>query len=316
MRPIRNAEEQRTKEYYYKWIKDSGGTFHRSSELKQVDAALHRFLACKTAQHRTQLYEAFRNWQRAHPNSKRNGQAIQDLDLLIENAFADSSVSREVEQVAVGSDLYLFRTIRHSFDTANPRLLISSHGGGCFGAKRFVPDCNINFYVHNGLSLEDTGIKAFINNMRAPVERVTGGNSCLDYELEKYQTGYDPRDSDLGESYQSIVNDLTMLRNYQQQLALGANPAQTHNSVVFLNPRIPYDVCTIRRHGGMTLSKLLRTLRENHHYYDEIYCAFCRVYWKDTMPWSGESAGDAAPYSPEYQAYEENLRNTYRRRRF
>ena len=266
---------------YQLWISQTGGADSRSAELKQVDKWLKRYLACRTINNHAMLCHAYNQWRRQYPHIP-----VHQVHHELEELISTPSMSAMVEQIEVGPDLFLFKTIHD--ETVQPRLLISSHGRTRYFGQHFTPRSNLHFFVREGFILKDPGISKVINGRCCEQETVAIGSDCTDYHLDKYQ---DPSGSTGGETYQTIVNDLTKLVKFQIGVQKGQfSPPAAINGANYFNANDLYDVCTIRRHGSMPLSQLLNILEEHRYHYTDVYCSFCRASW---MPWSTSPSASA-----------------------
>lgn len=163
-------------------------------------------------------------------------------------------MSRPAGATPLGRHLYLFRSKTNSADC-----IISAHGGYLFDTMSFtVPKgIELRFYSPHSTALLDPGLEEFHEHLAeaVPVEVRTGGKSCRDYLLEKYQG----RHNEAGETYDSIVASVR-----ERDKGLGGA------SVVTIRNR--WDLVV-----GLKLSDVVAAVRREIPTIRRFYCCFCRA---------------------------------------
>lgn len=193
-------------------------------------------------------------------------------------------MSKPTGATSLGRYLYLFKSRTNSTDC-----IISAHGGYIFENRSFtVPQgVTLQFFSVHSSTLSDPGIGAFQKSQAQakPVETITGGNSCRNYLLSKYQG----RHNEMDETYEKIADGVgkqdTLRSAFAAKLFKDAstttgspdkveqtllNLARNHGGSV-LTVRNRFDVVT-----GVPLQDAIKAAKKEMPTLRVFYCLFCR----------------------------------------
>lgn len=202
-------------------------------------------------------------------------------------------MSKEKPQgaVAVGSNLYLFKSETNSVDC-----IISAHGGYVSANKSFTVPAGVKlvFYGPHGAALLDPKINRFIDKHAdaEPVEVFEGGQECRNYLLSKYQGAHaGSTGTKVVETYGQIAsgvsaNDLARRNKFDTllQAASVASPdaTQVKLSMSEIDKTRSGSVLTIRNRWnvfmGVPLKEAITDARKAFPTLREFHCLFCRSY--------------------------------------
>ena len=184
-----------------------------------------------------------------------------------------------------GSYCYLFKSSTNSSDC-----MISAHGGFMAENRSFtVPSgLTILFYGIHGAALLDPNITSFAraNSRAVPVETFTGGQSCRNYMLSKYQGAHAGESgTEVVETYQQVSNtvstrDKVRTSNFNKL----TKPGQTVELQEMVFNQLMADwggsILTIRNRWnvlfGVPLSDAIAAARKEMPSLRLFHCIFCR----------------------------------------
>jgi len=192
---------------------------------------------------------------------------------------------------ALGSYFYLFKSTTNSVDC-----LISAHGGYVSETRSFTVPAGVNlvFYGEHGAALLDPRIYEFAKKMSKakPVEVFTGGQTCRNYLLSKYQGAHAGEDGkSVVETYDQVANAVSN-RDYQRtekfKDVLKADSASQQRVMEAFMADWGGSILTVRNRwnvfSGMPLSEAIKEAKKAMPTLRNFHCVFCRSYMMGDDP--------------------------------